>query len=336
MAKKFLAALATILLLGATGFGIYYLWNQYQIERQEAARMEEINARIYAETLPLAERRNALRTQVEELEKSVGAIRAGTGTVQYLVTDLSTKTTEQIISLMLEQNETAVLGLSVRQFPGQDGCMTAEQALGIAERGWSFCYCFSSAEARVLSEDRVKALSLWLDRVESAAADTGITMENAILFPSGSFAEEYVAVLKQKGIDVVIHHGEIGHTIYTADEEDGIWYVGAAWWWKNSIASVKFSQVAELGGSLAVEIGAQDFGTTNPKTAFDAFDKATESMSLLVTDFEGMKQQQRKNRIGDAEAEQKLREQIDDLNRQIDEVSREIQRIENRYLADVR
>ncbi len=340
MAKKVLIVLLTILLLAAIGVGGYFLWKRNRMEKQEAERLEEINARIYAETLPLVEQRNALRAQAEDMEAQVNAIHVGTGTVQYLVTDLSDRMFSQVISGMLEREEKAVLGLSMWQFPGLENCMTAEQALEATEYGWTFCYSFNQKEANTFSNDRTEALSLWLDSVSQAAADAGITMEGAILFPSGSFSEEYIPVLKQKGIDVVIHHGEIKqgeteHTIYTADEtEDGIWYVGAAWWWRNSIASGKFSRVAATGGNLVVEIGTQDFGEVKPQTAFDAFDKAVETMSLMPTGFEGMKQQQRKNRLGDAEAEQKLQEQIDGLNAQIDELSRQIQRITNRYLAD--
>lgn len=298
------------------------LWRDAAQSRAYQRRMVQKEAEIR----PLSVRLYECEHSIHELERENATEQAGTGTVQFLVTDLSVAGWHTVVEPMLDYGYPLTLGLTLTRYPGAEGCLTTEQA-----QPCLFCYAYDPAEAAALNDDPQQALALWLEQLTQHAAAQELNLQPVLYFPAGSYLPDAAPVLQAAGIEAVIHHGETGTGLMTPQQQDGIWYVGSAWWLRNEILASKLHRIGTIGGQLVTVMGCDDMTqTTVPEWMYD-FAAVTGSLNLRVTDFTEMMQVQAENERFKAAARSENQQQIEELQAQCAELHRQIDEIEQRY-----
>lgn len=278
------------------------------------------------ETRPLTLQCSKLERQISTYQRKVVTEQAGTGTVQFLVTDLTPQGWETVLEPLSTYGYPIALGLSLNQYPGAAGCLTRQQA-----KPFSYCYAYDPDEAAVLADDRVQALALWLGKMEETATQWGFTMQPVLYFPEGAYLPDAAPVLQAAGIEVVIHHGEVGTGLMNPKQMDGIWYVGSAWWRGNEILASKLQQIGTTGGELVTVMGVDRAAQNRLEDWMADFESKIQNLDLTVTDFDGMALIQTDNVKLGAEARAEAQQQIVQLETQLKDLRQQIDEINRRY-----
>ena len=303
------------------------------LDRKNEKETELVVAKMNEELRPLSIEKYRLEGQISNLQSEKKLLTLGTATMQFLIADLSEGTYKEIIKPMSGYNYPVALGLTVEQMPGMAGNISLKDLEQLTSKGWYLCYSFSKDEASSYHNEVDKALSLWLDAVRIKAENVGLTMENAIYFPDGTFCEEYTSVLKEHEIEVVIHTGNIGKKLMAAECEDDIWYVGSIWWRGNEILANKLSSIQHSGGEFVTIMGVDGSATNSLKDWMLQFEGEVKDMR--VTDFTTMTKVQSENRkLGIAETAV-LEKEIGSLMTEIEEIEFEMTKIQDKYTEEL-
>lgn len=301
---------------------------------EDAEEIEQVIAKMNEELRPLSVEKNRLEEEIDRLQSEQKALTAGTATMQFLITDLSESTYKKIIQPMSEYEYPVALGVSLEQMPGVEGNISMEVAEELLIKGWYLCYSFSEEEAGSYEGEARVELSLWLDEVQKAADQEGLTIDNAIYFPAGTFREEYISVLKEQGIEVVIHTGNIGKKLLAAEWEQDIWYVGGIWWRGNEILADKLSTIQYSGGEFVTIMGVDDTATNSLKDWMVQFQGIAKAVS--VCDFATMTQTQSANRELGKEEEVTFEEEIKSLQSEIEAIETRMDEIQQKYMEEMK
>lgn len=306
------------------------LWFNERDEKE----VEQVIAKMHEELRPLSVEKNRLEEEINRLQSEKQALAAGTATMQFLIADLSEGTYKEIIKPMTEYEYPVVLGVSLEQMPGVEGNISVEETKQLVTKGWSLCYSFSKDEAGSYDKEESTALSLWLEAVQKEADNAGLAIDNAIYFPTGTFREDYISVLKEHDIEVVVHTGNIGKKLLAAECEQDIWYVGGIWWRGNEILAGKLSSIQYSGGEFVTIMGVDDTATNSLKDWMVQFQGIAKAVS--VTDFATMTQLQRENRELEAKEETVLTEAINSLQSEIEVIEARMDELQQKYMEDIR
>lgn len=306
------------------------LWLNWRNEKE----IEQVIARMYEELRPLSSERYRLEEQVGKLQSEKEKFALGQATMQFLMNDLSERAYKEIISPMSEYDYPVAIGVSVEQMPGVEGNISVEVTEELIDKGWYLCYSFAKDEVSAYHTQEDRALSLWLDAVRSEADTKGLAVCNAIYFPAGTFREDYVGVLKEHDIEVVIHAGNIGKKLLAAECEQDIWYVGGIWWRGNEILANKLSSIQHSGGEFVTIMGVDDTATDSLKDWMSQFQGIAKAVS--VTDFAAMAQIQEENRELAVEEDTVLEKEINSLLSELEVIEAQMDEIRNQYMEKIR
>ncbi len=208
MFKKIIAivALACAVVLG------FFLWSSNQQEKEQAKEYMKLSEK----QRPLLVKKEEIKQRLADLEKEYEASRIPKGTTQVIFTGLESEVYSVCYPIMKEQEYTGTLALSVDQLPGMEGRMTIEQFQELISAGWDVC----------VKWDAASDVKKWWPEWEKQLARLGVEATAVAYFTSGMYSKDVDEELQNKGISIVVHHGEEASLIQTVDEE-GLWHLGA-------------------------------------------------------------------------------------------------------------
>jgi len=278
---------------------------------------------------PLLIKRYKLEEEINNLQTQKEELTLGAATMQFLITDLSEGSYKDIIKPMSEHNYQVTLGVSLKNMPGLSGNISLENMKKLSLKNWKLCYSFEKNEIGEYHKENPEALSLWLDSVDNEIKRKGFSMSNAIYFPAGTFKKEYISVLKEHNIEVIIHSGDIDKKQLVAEYEDDMWYVCGIWWRGNEIIASKMSSIQKVGGEFVTIIGADRSATNSLQDWLAQFEG--KRGNVTITDFDTMVKIQSNNRqLGIKEAET-INAEISKLTVEIGVINSEITKIQRKY-----
>ncbi len=251
--KKVIIILFTLLI----GAGlVFFVGREYAAQQQENADAEALNATLSSMQNQLRRLTNQKKDLIEDYKRE----ERGPGTVEMLA-PLPLEILYQDVRPVIEEfyGMKAVVGLSQENLPGKKDMLTAQQALELADAGWTFCYCFVPEEMEAYGDDAF-AIQSWLDAVTEAAAQLDLELQNVVYFPQGTYREEYENWLSAARIEVLVRwRQDAQHASATLGEADPCWHADAAGW-NSTGASSQLKTVVEGGGNFVFTVGSHTRG----------------------------------------------------------------------------
>lgn len=166
---------------------------------------------------------------------------------------------------------TGTICLSADELPGGEGNITFDEYCEMIDSGWTSALFISASDASNIEG--------YIQRMSSLLHDMGIDMPDTACFANGAYSTSYDNTLSELGIEYVIHSGEEGLPLISADSDAPVWRAGALGW--NTIG-----KSAVLMGDLIVNIGNAvftiDFNPRATDTYFPADAMSSASLGRMT------------------------------------------------------
>lgn len=205
--KRRLVALGALLIVAVI------LWANQKHEDKEAKEAFALEEQLR----PLTIKRNKLKQQLEELERTYEAERRPRATTQILFTDPDARVYEVCYPIMKEYGLSGVIALSADRLPGEGNCMSEEQLKELIQAGWGVCARFNNA-ARLSGQ--------WTS-LKQEFKKYNLNEPTTVYFKSGVYNKGLDAAIEQCGFTIVVHHGEEGLPLVQPKDEAGVWHLGS-------------------------------------------------------------------------------------------------------------
>lgn len=190
--KRVLRVIAVLLVLDLIGLLIW------EFRREKKAEEEYTDK--YVEAIPLCAQKRELEQQLSQVEREYQVKIKGKGTLTLLCMDLTEDIYSVIYPQLEEKGYIAMLAVSEKALPGQEGCMETEQVNTLLEEGWCLC----------LHWDGEQELEPWLTDMKKAKEAQDLSMPKQIYFERETYETEYDDFLSEYGLEAVVHHQEEG------------------------------------------------------------------------------------------------------------------------------
>ena len=250
-----------VLVLALLAGGFYY------VRRVDAQDQSQIR-NLYAEVEPLQQEKEALEKERAAIAEEYDILLRDPSTVQILFRELDEEIFTEVYPIMRDRGIKGVLGLSLKQFPGQRTKLSMNQFNRLTMDGWGTCLAFDT--------DYRTRFAYWLKTMQDMITKNGLAQPTAIFFPDNSYDPETMdAVLLEAGIQTVVVNAEDGHSETISDVGD-LWFTGALPW-----------NYTGIGGDverLSVTDGANLVFTISIKNMWDAYEE--ESFTSLLDSWE--------------------------------------------------
>lgn len=242
--------LLLVLVLALLAGGFYY------VRRVDAQDQSQIR-NLYAEVEPLQQEKEALEKQRAALVEEYDILLRDPSTVQLLFRELEEEIFTEIYPIMRDRGIKGVLGLSLRQFPGQYKKLSMNQFNRLTMDGWGTCLAFDT--------DYRTRFAYWLKTMRDMITKNGLEQPTAIFFPDNSYDPETMdAALLEAGIQTVVVNAEDGHSETISDVGD-LWFTGALPW--------NYTGIGDDVNRLSVTDGANLVFTVSIKNMWDAYEE---------------------------------------------------------------
>lgn len=311
--KRILQIITVLLVLVLGGL---ILWNYL-----DSRKTEEQYVALSQETAPLFAKKSDLERQIEALEKEYQVRINGKGTLTLLFTELTGQIYEEMYPKMLEHNFVGVLAVSDTAFPGEDGCMTAQQLEELLQKGWSIC----------LQWDGVDELEPWLKDMQERLKQANLEVPKLIYFETDTYQMEYDELLVEYGMEAVIHHQEEGLPTLTTRTEEGIWHIGA-WGWNQMNARKNVEQAMVDGAGLVFSIGDEYYYDEEQfQKMLGVLTEHEAEESLFVTDVKAAYAYRSENEEESVGVQAELEAEVAKLQAEIDKVNSQLRELHAAY-----
>lgn len=304
MAKRIGIIFLICVLIGAM------LWQEHQREQEKGAFIAELNCEVRDYKMRKSDLENQKQALEEEYEEKLNGIGAVTLIFSVLDETFYTKNWPAV----KEHGISGVLALSETQFPGEKGCITAEQLREIIDSGFGYC----------LSWDGVTELPEWFCKMKKKLDAIKLDMPTALLISKRSYSDQVAEDAKKQGIKILVRCEEAGFPLITEEDpqSDEIWEVGVFNWAGNGATSL-LQSVSEKSGCVVLNDTVNYMYRSN--SLLENLPLWQEEGSILVLNFEELyayRKELSDNR-GETEAEfvekkQELQEQMDAIDEAMD------------------
>ena len=186
-------------------------------EFQDRKASEEYSEDRYAETAHLRGQKRELEQQLAQVEREYQVKINGKGTLTLLCMDLTEDIYTVIYPQMKEYGFGAMLAVSEKALPGEEGCMEKEQVKELIDAGWCLCLHWNGDTE----------LEAWLTDMQKRMEAQDMELPAQIYFERETYETEYDDLLEAYGLEAVVHHQEEGLPALTTQTEEGIWHIGA-------------------------------------------------------------------------------------------------------------
>lgn len=158
-------------------------------DAEDSARAESWHARtgdIYQELA-------LLENEAHRLQHSLDESGVYPGSLNVLFTSPDALILSEILPIMDEYGYPATIAISENDFPGNRGCLTADDVRMLCDKGWDLC---------VTTDGDMDKLSALLSRM----ADAELPESQAVYFPNGDCDVSMEDSLKELGFEIVIQY----------------------------------------------------------------------------------------------------------------------------------
>ena len=180
--------LAIILLIAIVAISVFAYVNQKKTDGKIKDSANEYNEKL----LPLYKERADIEQRLRELEKSELKAGENLGSVVFLCTEPGQWILSEIKPYFDEYGCVGTIAVSTDAFPGDDGCLSADELKDLIAHGWSVCLS-------VMSVDEV-------DSLNSRLSEIGIEHPSTVYIPDPAVTdiEQYAS----RRIGNVITHSQ--------------------------------------------------------------------------------------------------------------------------------
>ncbi len=207
---KRIATIITLIL--ALGLGIL-LWSTNREEKKQ----NEIQAELDDATRPLLVKKQEIKQEIENLDKTYEVIEAPKATTQVIFTGLEADVYNVCYPIMKKFGYTGILAISLTQLPGMEGRMSLEQFQELIDEGWNIC----------IKWDADKSVRSWWPELQKQVEQLGLQTGVVVYFTTGTYKSSLDAQLTDMGFSIVVHHGEEGKSLIQSSHEEGLWHLGS-------------------------------------------------------------------------------------------------------------
>lgn len=317
MIKKILPIVTIVL---AVGLFAFMLGTQIK-EEKEAAKYEE----AYELRRPLTVKQEQLESKLDALEKEYEKSKAPNANVQVVFTELDEQVYTLCYPIMQEFEYVGMLAISEKEFPGEEGCMTAEQFKELIEAGWEVCITWQSDTD----------ISKWWPNLQNRLTVLGVSAGRTLYFQKGTYSAELDESILAAGFTTAISAMEEDAMPLQLQYEEGVWHVGVVGlmsakprlWLREAVA-----QDANIAFSVGFEKEDELYNERSFRSMLTCFDEYEATDELVVTTADVAREQYYNRSVGtDPVAEQQYQEQKAALEAEIAEVKKQLEEINAMY-----
>lgn len=310
---KLVAVIAAIML---TGFISFLVWKENQAGKQREAEYTELQNKLR----PLEQERTRIKKELENLKEDYAQESELTASAVILFTDLDEKIYTEMYPKMKNRGYVGVLALPVSQLPGQSGCISQEQFDTLMKAGWK---CSLKWERDMEPEE-------WFKASEEMMPKIGISRPNIVYFPQNTYKSQLDEFLTEKGIEILVHHGEKGLPLVITEVEDGMWHPGARGLGESKTVRL-LDEAVELKGNIIFTVGSDTESEKYDQAQFNGMltwlKKYCDDGQLVVTDLWEAREQRKRAEMGSGELKESYEEERGRLEDELEVVEGEMEEL---------
>lgn len=314
--KQIWKLVAVITAIVLAGFISFLVWRENQAGKQREAEYTELQNKLR----PLEQEKTRIKKALENLEADYAEKSELTASAVILFTDLDEKIYTDMYPKMRNRGYVGVLALPISQLPGQSGCLSQEQFDTLMKAGWK---CSLKWEKEMEPEE-------WFKACEEMMPKIGITRPDMVYFPQNTYKSQSDEFLTEKGIEIVVHHGERGLPLVISEVEDGIWHPGARGLRESKTVQL-LEEAVELKGNIIFTVGSDIESENYNQNQFDSMlvwlKKYCDDEQLVVTDLWEARKQRKRAALGSGELEESYEEARERLEDELEVVEGEMEEL---------
>lgn len=226
--------------LAAVMAGFLFL-HQVRQQNEMSAYFSETGNRVFE----LEKEKSAILKELNEIQTEYKEKMHGNAYLRLLITEPRVEVYTDIYPLLLANDISAILVLSIDAMPGDEGYMSLSQFDELLESGWDYCIYYDRSYA---------AYDNWFEVIDDKLADCGLRMPKNIYISAGSYSDDISEQLMEEGITRVFHESEDYIFYEPVTDENPLWQISTVSWRKKGVESL-LSSVVESGGDLFFKIG---------------------------------------------------------------------------------
>lgn len=313
---KIFAVIVTVILAVLLAAALTANHNAEKEELQNAEKLEKMITPLNIKLGELDSERQALD---DLYEKKIN----GMGTVGLVYINADDAVYDIAYQQMSEYGYSGVIALSDISFPGDEGCITAEQFDEMLAAGWKWCVTFP-AESETPEAD--------IDMLLARALDTGLENSNMIYFPDESYTPEYDEWLSAHGFDIVLHQeGNVD------SESEEAWYADVVDW-RSKLRRQYLAAASDNYASIVYEVTLRpdyiDTDTRFHSSLLSTMNEYCEDEKIRFLTPDEAKKYRLEVEAGQDAASKELQSKRDEIDAKIEAVHAEIDEICRKFEAN--
>ena len=299
-----------------------FTWKEMKKEKIN----KQISDQIEQELAPYNLEKEKIQTDLEQLEINYDR-ELGKGTVVILFPDISEKIYTEFYPILNEYGYKAALTVSQEQFPGKEGCLTAEQFQELLNAGWNYCIQWH--------ED--VPLEKWVFNFKNSLRSMRISASNIMYFPSGMYQQKYDRALEAFGFKAAVHHGEEGRPVVEMSGEGKVWHLGVAKMGEEGTQELLEKAILEKGAmALSIEFDQEEETEEVDEedilySRLNTLEPHTKSERLQIVGFADVKAYLNDKETRAVSAEENRRVKKEELENALAEVQKQIDDVYVKY-----
>ncbi len=310
---KLVAVIAALML---AGFISFLVWKENQAGKQREAEYTELQNKLR----PLEQEKSRIKKELEKLEEGYAEKSELTASAVILFTDLDEKIYTEMYPKMKNRGYVGVLALPVSQLPGQSGCLSQEQFDTLMKAGWKCCLKW---EEKMDHEEWFKACEEMMEKI-------GISQPDIVYFPQNTYKSQSDEFLVEKGIEIVVHHGERGLPLVVTEVEDGMWHPGSRGLRESKTVQL-LEEAVELKGNIIFTVGSDIESENYNESQFNSMltwlKRYCDDQQLVVTDLWEAREQRKRAEMGSGELKESYEEERRQLEEELEVVEGEMEEL---------
>ena len=321
----------------------------FAVSRITAGRLERLELEFRDEVAPLESERSELEiSKYSLIDQYMAEAPCGANT-SIVILNMSERVYTDIYPLIECEQRThlsAILAISEKHMPGEEGNITGEQLDELLAAGWTHAIYWEGPE----EVDNVDAdgLDTYLAAMTERLAPLGLVMPDTVIFGPDVYSDDYDEVLTKYGVKFAVHCGNSAYEVIDKDiDAEGtgkILHPGMIGWNENGYGrnfrvkietetgvaafAIDFDDQGERGNYLNLDAG--DYMAAFERMLDEIEDSATDGSSTCLSFAEAYR-----NRIGYVTAWDNMvytiGEQLDAIDARIEQIRLEIIEIMKKY-----
>lgn len=309
--KKVVIWTITLLIVAASAAGMWYMRKN---ERQAATQQWAMAQAYEGEIRSLYNKRSGVEAQLAELDEAVSGAGLDLGTVMVMFAEPDARIVTEIAPAMKEYNYTGIIAVSDDSFPGDEGCMSAEDLQSLIRRGWELCIT-------VTKETKPAAL---IQRMQ----ESDLPLPVFAYFPTNDYGDSWRDALESLNLTAVIQRK-------APDEEDEeTWQIEAIGSYESRSVDALAESAAE-SKYLVLTVGYKNiyemYTESNFRGMLATLQGYVSGGELAVANSKMAQQRYLERQDAIKLLEEDVQEQRNALNAELEDIQKQIGAVNDRY-----